>query len=84
VKQRPSSPSLDLKPCSSGHQNVVLDKGRESTLILHSVSLEKENFYGMDIPEAPTLESKRKDYADEHESFSFKTTQNLCLLLESL
>ena len=47
--ERPSLPSLKPKPCPSGHQNVVLDKGRDSMSILHAVSFEKQNFYAMDI-----------------------------------
>ena len=46
--------SLEPKPHPSGHQNVVLDSGRDSTLILHDISLKKENRYAMDNLEAPT------------------------------
>ena len=41
----------------------------------------------MDIPVAPTLESKRKDSTYEHESFIFETpfdSCSCCSLLESL
>jgi hypothetical protein len=41
--ERSSSPSLKLKPCPSGHQNVVLSNGRESMSILHNISLENKN-----------------------------------------
>ena len=81
--ERPSSPSLELEPCPSSHQNVALDSGRGSTLPLHDISCKKENI-GMDILVAPTLESKRKDSTYEHESFAFKTPSDSCSLLESL
>ena len=38
------SPSLEHKPCPSGQQNIVLDGGRDSTLILNDISLESKNF----------------------------------------
>jgi hypothetical protein len=47
--ERPSSTSLKRKSCPSGHQRVVLDNGRDSTLIPPDLSLENENFYAMDI-----------------------------------
>ena len=43
-----SSPSLEPKPCPSGHPNVILN-GRDSTLIVHDVSFKKKNFCAMDI-----------------------------------
>ena len=46
--EHPSTPSLELEPCPSGHQNIVLDSGRDSTLILHDISLETENLCAMD------------------------------------
>ena len=52
-------------------------------LPLHDISCKKENS-AMDIPVAPTLESKRKDSTYEHESFAFKTPSDSCSLLESL
>ena len=48
------SPSLEHKPCPSGHQNVVLDGGRDSTLILNDIFLESKNFCAMDILFSPT------------------------------
>jgi hypothetical protein len=80
--ESPSSPSLEPKPCPSGHPNVILDDGRDSTLIMHDGSFEKENFYAMDMPKAPTLETK-KNSANEHENFSSKTPHISCSLLES-
>ena len=47
--ERASSPSLKPKPCPSSHPNVVLDVGRDSTLIIHDVCFEKENICAMDI-----------------------------------
>jgi hypothetical protein len=47
--KRPSSPSLKPKPCPSGHQNVALDNGRDSTLILHDMFLKNDNFCAMDM-----------------------------------
>jgi hypothetical protein len=61
------SPSLEPKSCPSGHPNIVLDRGQDSTLIIH------ERFCAMDMPIAPTLETKEKDSTIEHESFSFET-----------
>jgi len=43
------SPSLKHKPCPSGHPSVVLDCGRDSTLILHDKSPRNENLCAMDI-----------------------------------
>jgi len=74
----PLSPLLRPKPCPSGHQNVILDNGRESTMILHN-----ENSYAMDILETPTLESKRRDSINEHESFTFETPRISCSPSES-
>ena len=48
------SPSLEHKPCPSGQQNIVLDGGRDSTLILNDISLESKNFCAMDILFSPT------------------------------
>jgi hypothetical protein len=39
--------SLKPKPCPSGHPNVILDGGRDSTLIMHNGSFDKENFCAM-------------------------------------
>ena len=47
--ERSSPLCLESKLCPSGHQNIVLDSGRDSTLILHDISLENKNFYAMDI-----------------------------------
>jgi hypothetical protein len=79
-----SPPSYVPKPCPSGHQTVVLDNGRDSTLNLHDISFEKENLYAMDILAASTLETKGKDSTDKHESFSFETPHVSCSLLASL
>ena len=48
------SPSLEHKPCPSAHQNIVLDGGRDSTLILNDIFLKSKNFYAMDILFSPT------------------------------
>ena len=80
--EHPSSPSLELEPCPSSHQDVVLDNGRDSTLLLHDISFEKENFRAMDISKL-TLETKRKDSTNEHENFSFENPHVSCSLLES-
>ena len=45
----PSPPSLEPKPCPSSHPNIVLDDGRDSTMIVHDASFKKENIYAMDI-----------------------------------
>ena len=76
--ERTPSPSLEPKSCPSGHPNIVLDSGRDSTLILH------KKIYAMDNPSAPTLETKKKDSTVEHESFSFETPHVSCSFLESL
>jgi hypothetical protein len=44
----------------------------------------KENLWAMDKLEAPTLELKRNDSTNEHESFSFESPCVLCSVLESL
>ena len=43
--EQPSPPSLKPKQCPSGHPNVVLNRGQDST----DVSLENENFFAMDM-----------------------------------
>jgi hypothetical protein len=43
------SPSLEPKPCPSGHSNFVLDDGQNSTLILHDRSLRNKNSCAMDM-----------------------------------
>ena len=75
--ERIPSPSLEPKSCPSGHPNVVLDSDRDSTLILH------ERFCSMDMPKAPTLETKENNSITEHESFSFDTPHISCSHLES-
>jgi len=42
------SPLLEHKPCPSGHPNVVLNNGQDTTLTIHDVSYEKENICAMD------------------------------------
>ena len=76
--------SLEPKLRPSGHQNVVLDSGRDSTLILHNISLKKENHCAMVNLEAPTLELKKNNSTNKHEGFSFETSRISCSLLESL
>ena len=76
--ERPSPTSLEPKPCPSSHQNVVLDSGWESTIILHN-----ENSCDMDSLETPTLESKRRDSINEHGSFTFETFCISCSLSKS-
>ena len=44
-----SPPSLEPKSCPSGHPSIVLDCGRDSTLILHDKTLRNENSCAMDI-----------------------------------
>ena len=48
------SPSLEHKPYPFGHQNIVLDGGRDSTLILNVISLESKKICTMDILFSPT------------------------------
>ena len=43
------SPSLEPKPCPSGHRNFVLDDGKNSILILHDKSLRNKNSCAMDM-----------------------------------
>jgi len=47
--KRPSSPSLEPKPCPSSHPNVVLNDGKNSMLILHNKSLRNKNSCAMDM-----------------------------------
>ena len=81
--EQSSSPSLEPKPCPSGHPNFVLN-GQDSTLIVHDVSLKKENSCAMDNPATSTLETKDTNSTGEHKSFSFETPHVPCSLLESL
>jgi hypothetical protein len=74
-----SSLSLEPKRCPSGHENVVLDNGWESTTILHN-----ENSCAMESLETSTLESKRRNSINEHESFTFEIPHVSCSLSKSL
>ena len=56
--ERASSPWLKLEPCLSSHQNVVLDSGRDSMLVLHDISFESKNFCAMDIVLSTTCNYK--------------------------
>ena len=76
--ERPSPPSLEPEPYPFGHQNAILDNGWESVVILHN-----ENFYAMDCLETLTLESKRRDSINKHESFTFETFRVSCSLSKS-
>jgi hypothetical protein len=70
----PLSPSLELKTCPSSHPNIVFKSGLDSI----DASLENKNSRAMDIGETPTLESKRRDSVDNHESFTFETPHVSC------
>jgi hypothetical protein len=52
--------------------------------MLHNISFENENFCAMDILETPTLEAKRRDSINEHESFTFETPRVSCSLPKAL
>jgi len=80
----PLSPSLEPKPCPSGHQNDDLDNGRDSTLPLHDISPKNKNYCAMDNLRAPTLELKKNNSTNKHEGFPFETPHVSCSLLESL
>ena len=75
----PLSPSLELKTCPSGHLNIIFNSGLESI----NASLENKNSRAMDIHETLTLESKRRDSINEHESFAFETPRVSCSLSKS-
>ncbi len=77
------SPSLEPKPCPSGHQKVVLDSGRDSTFALHGTSFENKNSYAMDMPEAPPLETNMES-SYEHGKSTFVIPQVSCSLFGSL
>jgi len=47
--ERSSPPPLESKPCPSDHQNIIFEGGRDSTMILHDISLENKNFCAMDM-----------------------------------
>jgi len=68
------SPSLKLNTCPSGHTNIIFNNG----LDLIDAPLESENSLAMDIRETPTLEFKRRDSTNEHESLTFETPQVSC------
>jgi hypothetical protein len=74
--ERVPSPLLEPKLCPSGHPNVVLNSDQDSTLTLH------ERFHAMDMPKAPTLETKGSTI--EHESSSVETPHVSYSLLKSL
>ena len=76
--------SLKPKPCPSSYLNIALDKARDSTLILHDISLENKNCWAMDNFGAPTLELKKNDSTSKHEGFSFETPCVSCSPLDSL
>ena len=52
-------------------------------LILHDMFLKNDNSYAMDSLETPTMESKRRDSINEHESFTFETPRISCSPSES-
>jgi len=68
------SPSLELKTCPSGHPNIIFNSGLDSI----DASLENKNSRAMDICETLTLEYKRRDSINEHESFTFETPHISC------
>ena len=80
----PLSTLLKQKPCPSGHQNVNLDNGRDSTLPLQDISPKNKNYCAMDNLRAPPLELEKNNSTNKHEGFSFETSRVLCSLLESL
>ena len=80
----PLSPSLEPKPCPSGHQNIDLNNGRDSTLPLQDISPKNKNCCAMDNLRALTLELEKNNSTNKHEGFSFETSRISCSLLESL
>ena len=72
----PLSPSLELKTCSFGHPNIIFNSGLQSI----DASRENKNSHAMDIHETPTLESKRSESINEHESCTFGTPCVSCSL----
>ena len=80
--KHPSPPSLEPKTYPSSHQNVVLDSGRDSTFDLHHISSMNENSCAMNMPKAPTLETKQ-EFANKHWNFSFEIPLDSCSLFES-
>jgi hypothetical protein len=71
--EQSSSSSIKFKPLLTGLHYVVLDHDRDTTMIFHDESLEIENPWAMESSKALTLESKEKDFADEHDSFILET-----------
>ena len=68
------SPSLELKTSPSGHPNIVFNSGLDSIV----APLANKNSHVMDIHETPTLEYKRRDSTNEHESLTFETPHVSC------
>ena len=68
------SPLLKHKTCPTGHTNIIFNNGLDSI----DASLESENSHAMDTRETPTLEFKRRDSTNEHESFTFNTPHVSC------
>jgi hypothetical protein len=77
----PLSPSLEQKPYPSGHQNIDLDNGRDSTLPLQDISPTNKKCCALDNLRALTLELEKNNSTNKHEGFSFETTRVSCSLL---
>ena len=70
-EERSSSPLIEFEPLSDGQESDVLDLDRDTTMIFHDEPLEMENQWAKESCEAPTLESKEKDFTNEHGIFTF-------------
>jgi hypothetical protein len=71
--ERSSSSSIEFEHFPTGPLYDVLNHDRDTTMIFHDESLEIENPWAMESSKALTLESKEKDFADEHDSFILET-----------
>ena len=76
--ERSSSSLTEFEPLPDGLESDVLDLDRDTTMIFHDEPLEMDNQWAMEFCEAPTLESKEKDFINEHGSFTFDIPRKPC------
>jgi hypothetical protein len=69
--EHPSSPSLEPKPCLSGHPNIILNDGQDSTLIMHDGYFEN----AMDTTLSTTSNYENPNHLS---NLCFKTFQEDC------
>ena len=73
MHEQTSSPSIEFEPLLPSPHCVVLDHGRDTTMI-HDEPLEIENSWARESSGALTLEFEENNSIDEHGSFIVKTS----------